>query len=392
VHRAIRPRCLHHRTGLLMTQLAPRPLTTPAPSGLEWSRAADALDRAGNGLLCRQDAAGWWKGELETNVTMDDEDLLPCQFLGIRTDDETARSAGGSARSNGATGPGRRSAAAPRSCRPRSRPTPRSAGLAIPRTPRTCAPRGRRSSPPAASKRAGLHPDVARPVRAVGLGVAARRPPELIFLPPSVPFNVYDFACGARQTVVPLSIVRALRPVRPLGFTLAELRTYTPRPSLPSRGGLLHRLDRLAAGYERVAPGRVRRTALKRAADWIVVRQEADGSWGGIQPPRVYTALAVIALSDAGLPAHRPSLVSAGRWLLDEEITVRGTGPAVAPAGTRWLGVRVRQRPVPGHRRHRRGHARTTPRGRPDRSRGSPLRCCNRWVLAGSAPGRSVQG
>src|SRR5204863_5689449 len=41
-----------------------------------------------------------------------------------------------------------------------------------------------------------------------------RVPPELILAPPSAPFSVYDFACWARQTIVPLSVVVAIRPVR----------------------------------------------------------------------------------------------------------------------------------------------------------------------------------
>ena len=97
-------------------------------------------------------------------------------------------------------------------------------------------------------------------------------------------------------------------------------------------------------------------------------RQEADGSWGGIQPPWVYslialrlqgyaldhpvmragiagldgftieddagrrleacqspvwdTALAVTALADAGLSPDDPVLRSAARYLLSQEITV----------------------------------------------------------------------
>src|SRR5256885_12640591 len=50
-------------------------------------------------------------------------------------------------------------------------------------------------------------------------------PPQLIFLPPWFPLNVYDFACWARQTIVPLTIVATLRPVRPLPFGVDELRT-----------------------------------------------------------------------------------------------------------------------------------------------------------------------
>jgi squalene-hopene/tetraprenyl-beta-curcumene cyclase len=48
----------------------------------------DAVGRAQQHLIARQDAAGWWKGELRTNVTMDAEDLLLRQFLGILGADE----------------------------------------------------------------------------------------------------------------------------------------------------------------------------------------------------------------------------------------------------------------------------------------------------------------
>ena len=51
------------------------------------------LDRAVDHLLSLQSPEGWWKGELETNVTMDAEDLLLRQFLGIRTDEQTEMSA-----------------------------------------------------------------------------------------------------------------------------------------------------------------------------------------------------------------------------------------------------------------------------------------------------------
>jgi squalene-hopene/tetraprenyl-beta-curcumene cyclase len=129
-------------------------------------------------------------------------------------------------------------------------------------------------------------------------------------------------------------------------------------------------LDHVLHRYERRPLRAVRRRALAAAERWIVDRQEADGSWGGIQPPWVYslialhlrgypldhpvmraglagldgftitengtrrleacqspvwdTALAVVALADAGLPADAPALVRAADWLLDNEIRVRG--------------------------------------------------------------------
>jgi squalene-hopene/tetraprenyl-beta-curcumene cyclase len=337
------------------------------------------LERAREHLLDLQDPQGWWKGELATNVTMDAEDLMLRQFLGIRTERETA----GTARWI-------RSQQRPDG----SWPTFFGGDGDLSTTIEAYVALRLAGDPPQAPWLA----EAAAFVRAHG-GIERSRvftriwlalfgqwpwgqlpavPPELVLLPPWLPLNVYDFACWARQTIVPLSIVRALRPVRPLGFTVDELRTgapFSPVPNLRTRGGRLHRLDRIAVGCDRVASwGPVRARALRRAAEWIVARQEADGSWGGIQPPWVYslialhllgyplehpvlragldglerftvhepapdgpmrrleacqspvwdTALAVVALADAGLPPDHPALLAAGRWLLGEEIGVRG--------------------------------------------------------------------
>ncbi len=61
---------------------------TPPPS-----TATDTLALARDHLLSLQSPAGWWKGELETNVTMDAEDMLLREFLGIRSDEVSARQA-----------------------------------------------------------------------------------------------------------------------------------------------------------------------------------------------------------------------------------------------------------------------------------------------------------
>src|SRR3954463_13420100 len=52
-----------------------------------------ALKRARDHLVERQSALGWWKGDLKTNVTMDAEDLLLRQFLGILRPDELDKTA-----------------------------------------------------------------------------------------------------------------------------------------------------------------------------------------------------------------------------------------------------------------------------------------------------------
>ena len=62
----------------------------PGAGGVDTLRA---LERSREHLLSLQDPSGWWKGELQTNVTMDAEDMLLREFLGIRESAATERSA-----------------------------------------------------------------------------------------------------------------------------------------------------------------------------------------------------------------------------------------------------------------------------------------------------------
>jgi squalene-hopene/tetraprenyl-beta-curcumene cyclase len=66
---------------------------TSATSQIDQLTAGAALERAVVHLQSRQHAEGWWKGALDTNVTMDAEDLLLREFLGIREAQETAEAA-----------------------------------------------------------------------------------------------------------------------------------------------------------------------------------------------------------------------------------------------------------------------------------------------------------
>ena len=92
-------------------------------------------------------------------------------------------------------------------------------------------------------------------------------------------------------------------------------------------------------------PGR--KAAFHRAAEWIIARQEADGGWGGIQPPWVYSILALHLL---GYPLDHPVLAAAidglEGFLVHEQTP---DGRRAAPRGV----------PVPGlghlPRRHRAG-------------------------------------
>ncbi|HEX9517275.1 MAG TPA: prenyltransferase/squalene oxidase repeat-containing protein, partial [Streptosporangiaceae bacterium] len=74
----------------------PSPATAVRTAPSEPAEALTAratLERATSHLLGRQHDQGWWQGELETNVTMDAEDLLFREFLGVRTQEETSAAA-----------------------------------------------------------------------------------------------------------------------------------------------------------------------------------------------------------------------------------------------------------------------------------------------------------
>ncbi len=354
------------------------------------SQAERALKAGREHLLSLQDVRGWWRGELQTNVTMDAEDILLREFLGIRRADETERSAAwirSQQRADGTwanfyEGPGDLSTTIEAYWALRlAGDDPHAEHMRI-------AAEFVRGQGGIEQARVFTHLWLAL----FGLWSWERvpaLPPEVVLLGSRTPLNVYDFACWARQTIVALALVKAHRPVRPLAFDLREL--WAPPGALAGpqgtrarasrRSGWLGRLDRLLRVYERHPIAPLRRLACARAERWIVRRQEADGSWGGIQPPWVYslialdlcgyplehpvmrrglqgiesfmvedrddargvgapagasrrleacqspvwdTALAIVALSDAGVPADDPALVRAADWLLGEEVVQAG--------------------------------------------------------------------
>ena len=305
--RADRDRRVHHGTPVVV-----RPI------------ARQALERARDHALGLQHADGWWQGELETNVTMDAEDLLLREFLGLHDDAVIAAAARwirSQQRDDGTWanfygGPGDLS-------------TTVEAYLAL--------------------RLAGDEPDAPHMKQACAWildqgGVEATRvftriwlalsglwswddlpviPPELIYLPSWFPLNIYDWGCWARQTIVALAVVQSFRPSRPLRLSIDELKTGGPHGRAPGPrrsadarplAGLppdsadpwsrvFTALDKALHLYRPVKS--VRRAALRRCAEWIIARQERDGCWGGIQPPWVYSLMALNLLGyDIDAPRH----------------------------------------------------------------------------------------
>ena len=332
-----------------------------------------ALTKAVHWLLERQAPAGWWTDELETNVTMTAEHVLLLRFLGIPLDairDGAIRHILHHQREDGSwalyyEGPADLSTTIEAYVALKvlgvdaSRPEMQRA-LATIRT------QGGLSEARVFTKiwmaLFGCYPWDGIPTM----------PPEIVYFPPSMPFNLYDFSCWARGTVGPLCVVIARRPRRELGVTIGEIvnpGTESQMRRVPGSGWLWW-TDQLLKLYERLPykPGRNR--ACAKMIDWVVARQEADGSWGGIQPPWVYslialnlqgmgvdhpvmrrgiagiegfaledeggwrfqacmspvwdTAWALLALRGAGVDRDHPAIKRAVQWILQEQISTGG--------------------------------------------------------------------
>jgi len=351
------------------------------------SALSNAIERARRYLLGLQSPEGWWKGELESNVTIEAEDLFLRRYLGILDTGTTERTARWIRTRRQADGTWANFHGGPPDLH-----TTTEAYVAL--------------------RLAGDQPDDAHMrqtaawIRQQG-GVEATRtftrfwfalngwwswddvpamPPEVMLLPPWWPLNIYDFACWARQTYVALTIVRSHEPVCPAPFPIDELRTHRMPPldlSLLTWTGVFNHVDRLLRWYQKRPIGWLRKVALSRAEAWIVRRQERDGSWGGLPPACVNsiialtlrgypldhpmiaraldgldtftiddghtrrleacqspvwdTAMAIEALSDSGTPGDDARLIQAADWLLDQEVHVKGDWsvrrPHLAPAG-----------------------------------------------------------
>lgn len=361
-----------------MTASLATPLTTPAER---------ALARGRDRLLALQNEAGWWKAELETNVTIEAEDLLLRQFVGRRDEAILRDTAAWIRRKQDADGGWATFHGGPPDL---SATIEAYAALRLAGDPADAAHMQRAAA--LARELGGI--ERSRVFTRIWLALFGEwpwerlpaLPPEVILLPSWFPLNVYDFASWARQTIVPLCVVASFRPQRALGFGLPELRTGDWRPerlSLRSWGGRFQALDRALHLYEKRPLGPLRRHALALCAEWILRRQEADGCWGGIQPPWVYsilalhllgypldhpalakgwealegfalrepglrrfeacqspvwdTALAMVALRDAGVAPEHPAMRRGAEYLLGQEIRVPGDWavrrPGLAPGG-----------------------------------------------------------
>lgn len=144
-------------------------------------------------------------------------------------------------------------------------------------------------------------------------------PPELILLP----FRfIYQMSSWTRAIVIPLSILHAANPRRPVpaGFNLKEL--FLPgAPIFPERGvkffswrNFFLRLDRFLKSWERFGPRFVRQYAINKCADWMIEHFEGCDGLGAIYPSMQY---AVMALDVLGYGPDHPLRIEAEKQFND---------------------------------------------------------------------------
>ncbi|HEU5478738.1 MAG TPA: squalene--hopene cyclase [Candidatus Tumulicola sp.] len=284
---------------------------------------SQALNASVEWLLAKQSPEGWWSGELETNVTMTAEQVLLYRFLGLPIDGVRERAIAHilhHQRSDGSwalyfDGPADVS-------------TTIEAYVAL-KVLGVDPARDEMRRALAVIHRAGGVAE-ARVFTKIWLALFGKYPwdgvpslpPEIAYFPPWMPFNLYDFACWARGTVAPLTIVVSRKPVRDLGVDVSEIVRPGSEAELHRvRGsGWLMTVEKLQKLYERLPFQPFRKAAQRRVAEWIVERQEADGSWGGIQPPWVYSLIALDLMGySLDHPVMRKGIAGFARFTIDDD-------------------------------------------------------------------------
>ncbi|HWF36900.1 MAG TPA: squalene--hopene cyclase [Candidatus Acidoferrales bacterium] len=224
-------------------------------------------------------------------------------------------------------------------------------------------------------------------VGAVDWGMVPAIPPELMLLPDWFPINIWEMSSWTRGIVIPLALVYANRPEwrLPAGVSFDELfKKPGAKPAsfhwdkrVVSWRNCFLALDRGLKAYEQLPWKPFRKHATERARKWMLERLERSEGLGTIYPammnsifallalggdtndplvdreirfleryeiedesgirvqpcisPVWDTAIAMVSLEEAGMDPADPSLISAERWLLDNQVLGPGDWQAKNP-------------------------------------------------------------
>jgi squalene-hopene/tetraprenyl-beta-curcumene cyclase len=373
----------------------PRSLRAPRPQDTPQAALDQSLQRGAEALLARQDPVGFWAYELEADATITSEYLLLRRWLGIAE-------------------PGREAKAIQHLL---SLQLPDGGWPIYANGPANISASVKAYF---ALKMAGVpatHPALVRACRCVRdlggitqVNVFTRillaifgemdwqgipcMPVEIVLLPRWFYFNLYEISYWSRTVLVPLLIIFAHRPVRPVpGHARLDELYLVPReeadisfprdPETFTWRNFFLLVDGCLRLHDRFVRRPFRQRAIRTAQRWMLERMQGEGGLGGIFPamanavvaltclgyglaspevkqglsaienlcidsPETFrvqpclspiwdTALAISTLAEAGLPPDHPALVRAGLWLLDRQTRLSGDwrlkAPGVTPGG-----------------------------------------------------------
>jgi len=143
-------------------------------------------------------------------------------------------------------------------------------------------------------------------------------PPEMMLLGKLI----YEMSSWSRAIVIPLSIVHAANPQRPVpaGFTIQELfipgksMEFTNDEGFFSWRNFFLTADKLAKFWERHGSRGLRTKAIRRAEQWMLERTKFSDGLAAIYPSMMYV---IMALDVLGYPKDHPDVVEATKQFLD---------------------------------------------------------------------------
>ncbi len=221
-------------------------------------------------------------------------------------------------------------------------------------------------------------------------------PIEIVLLPNSFYFNIYELSYWSRCIVVPLGIIMAKKPKHNIGGDAVLDELYViPRNKVSYRmprdqgkfslKNVFINIDSVLRRYEKNPFTPLRNLAVEKAEKWILQRLEKSGGLGAIWPGLVNTIIvmkclghtdehpayrnalleieklevydhdkdtlhmqpcvspvwdtpwSIMALSESGLSNDHPAMTKAGQWLLSKEVRSFGDwslkNPVKEPSG-----------------------------------------------------------
>ncbi|MDP8244446.1 MAG: squalene--hopene cyclase [Candidatus Hinthialibacter antarcticus] len=210
-------------------------------------------------------------------------------------------------------------------------------------------------------------------------------PPELMFLPTSFYFNIYEISSWSRAIVVPLSIIWARQPIKQPPATVDVSNWWGKRITSKSLRDtfswrtFFFTIDAIYKRSERFIAPFTRREALRRAENWMLEHMSRGGGLAAIYPAMLNTVIAldclgydhdhptfqnaydefmalkveledrlwfqpcfspvwdtgmvVRAFEQSGAPVNHPKVVKAADWLINQEVTIRGDWQIKNPYG-----------------------------------------------------------